>query len=86
MYPAKLRPFARKETEEMMQFRWTVAGGHKLPFEKDALDEVYRLSRGVPRNICKLANEALLHTMVARSKTVTQDFVSSAAKDAFEEA
>ena len=86
MYPAKLRPFARKETEDMMQFRWTVAGGHTLPFDTDALDEVHRLSRGVPRNICKLANEALLHTMVARSKTVTQDFVSSAAKDAFEEA
>lgn len=86
MSPARLRPFERKETEEMMQFRWTVAGGNKLPFDKDAIDEVYRLSRGVPRDICKLVNESLLHAMVAGSKTVTKDLISSAAKDAFEEA
>lgn len=85
MYPVKLRPFERKETEDMMQFRWTVAGGDKLPFDKEAIDEVHRLTRGVPRDICKLANEALLHSMVNGSKTVTKELIVSAAKDAFEE-
>jgi len=86
MYPARLRPFERKETEEMMEFRWNVAGGNKLPFEKRAIDEVHRLSRGVPRDICKLANEALLHSMVSKNKTVNKKIIVAAAADAFEEA
>ena len=60
MYMAKLHPFDLKQTEEMMQFRWTVAGGKKLPFEKEAIEEIYRLTGGKVRDICKLASEALL--------------------------
>lgn len=85
MYMAKLRPFDLRQTEKMMKFRWTVAGGRKFPFEKEALAEVYRLTRGIAREICKLANEALLRTVVEKHNVVNKETVIAAAADAFEE-
>ena len=85
MYMAKLQPFDLKQTEEMMKFRWNVAGGKKLPFEKQAIKEVYRLTGGIARDICKLANESLLLTVVEKKKVVDKDTVIGAAADAFEE-
>ena len=85
MYMAKLHPFDLQQTEEMMKFRWTVAGGKKLPFEKQAIEEIYRLTGGIAREICKLANESLLRTVVEKKKVVDKDTVIGAAADAFEE-
>ena len=85
MYMAKLHPFSLIQTHAMMSFRWTVAGGDKLPFEKAAIAEVYRLTGGIAREICKLASESLLRTVVAKRRKVTKDIVVSAATDAFEQ-
>ncbi len=85
MYMARLNPFDPKQTEEMMRFRWTVAGGKDFPFDKEAIAEVYRLTGGVARDICKLANESLLRTMVEKRNTVDKDIVLAAAADAFAE-
>ncbi len=68
MYVAKLQPFDAKRTKMMMQFRWTVAGGKKLPFDKGAIAEIHRLTGGIARDICKLANEALLRAVVNKRK------------------
>lgn len=84
MYMARLQPFDLTQTEAMLQFRWTVAGGKKLPFEREAITEIYRLTGGIARDICKLANEALLRTAVEKRKLVDKDTVASAAADAFE--
>ena len=85
MYMAKLQPFDLQQTEEMMKFRWTVAGGKKLPFEKQSIAEIYRLTGGIAREICKLANESLLLAVVEKKKVVDKDTVLSAAADAFKE-
>ena len=85
MYMAKLQAFDLKQTEEMMRFRWKVAGGDKLPFQQEAIVEIYRLSGGIARNICKIANEALLRTVVEKRKIVDKDTILASASDAFEE-
>jgi general secretion pathway protein A len=85
MYMAKLQPFDLKQTKEMMLFRWTVAGGKKFPFEKQAIKEIFRLTGGIARDICKLTNEALLRAVVEKKKIVDRDTVIAAASDAFEE-
>ena len=85
MYMAKLQPFDLQQTEEMMKFRWTVAGGKRLPFDKQSIAEIYRLTGGIARDICKLANESLLLTVVEKKKVVDKDTVLSAAADAFKE-
>jgi len=85
MYMARLQPFDLKQTEEMMKFRWRVAGGTSLPFQQDAIFEIYRLTGGIARNICKLASEALLRTVVEERKVVDKDTVIVSAREAFEE-
>jgi general secretion pathway protein A len=78
---AKLKPFNLNQTREMMQFRWTVAGGKELPFDNEAIEQVYRITEGVPRLIVKLANEALIRTAVEGKQLVTKDVVSHAASE-----
>ncbi len=81
MSVARLKPFDLKQTKEMLEFRWTVAGGKALPFSDDAIEEVFRLTNGVPRMIVKLANESLLRTAVQNKQKVTKETVSSASSE-----
>jgi general secretion pathway protein A len=78
---ARLAPLDANQTRQMMQFRWTVAGGKELPFSDEALSEVFRITQGVPRSIVKLANEALIKTVAASSKQVTKGAVIAAAAE-----
>jgi general secretion pathway protein A len=72
---AKLQPLGLKQTRDMMQFRWTVAGGKRLPFTDEAVAEIYRLTKGIPRSIVKVAHEALIRAAVNTSKVVDKDTV-----------
>lgn len=72
---ARLKPFDRAQTEDMLKFRWTVAGGSQFPFLSEAVDELFRLTEGIPRRIVQLANEALIKTAVDNQQTVTRDAV-----------
>lgn len=78
---AKLKPFDLDKTREMMQFRWTVAGGQALPFEDEALTTLYRITGGVPRAIVKLANEALIKTAVDNRRVIDKDTVIAASAE-----
>lgn len=78
---AKLKPLGLKQTKEMMQFRWTVAGGKRLPFGDEAIAEIYRISQGLPRLIVKLAHEALIRTAVNKGRHVDKDTVVAAWAD-----
>ncbi len=81
MSVAKLKPFDLEQTREMMQFRWTVAGGKKLPFDDDAIGEVFRITGGVPRLIVKLANEALIKAAVDGKKHVDRNAIVAASSE-----
>ena len=78
---ARLAPFERRQTEEMLKFRWHVAGGKGFPFAPEAVDEIYRLSKGVPRAIVKLANETLIKTAVDNRQVADRDAVSAASAE-----
>ncbi len=85
MYMANLKPFDFKQTKQMMQFRWTVAGGEQLPFTDEAISEIYRLTSGTARTICKLAHESLLRTVIENKREVTKEIILHAASEAFAE-
>lgn len=70
-----------EDTEKMVAFRWEVAGGNKHPFTTKALDDIYTLSRGLPREICKLCNESVIRAFVEKKKEVTPEMVEAAAKE-----
>jgi len=78
---AKLKPFDREQTRQMLEFRWQVAGGQKLPFDEEAVKEIYRYTLGVPRQIVKLANESLIRAAVAGIHEIDKDLVVAATID-----
>lgn len=75
---AKLKPLNLEQTKEMMQFRWTVSGGKQLPFSDEAIVEIFRITRGVPRSIVKVAHESLIRAAVDGTKHVDKDTILSA--------
>lgn len=75
---AKLKAFDQKQTEEMLNFRWHVAGGKKLPFDDEAIKEIFERTNGIPRSIVKLANESLIKTAVDNKKIVGREAVVAA--------
>ena len=61
------------ETEELIKYRWQVASrtpDNPLPFRREAIDQVFAYSRGLPREICKLCDLALLAAFADESRTI----------------
>jgi general secretion pathway protein A len=81
MSVARLKPFDLAQTREMMQFRWTISGGKGFPFDENAVYEIFRITKGVPRSIVKLANETLIKTAVDRKTLVDKETVIAAAAE-----
>jgi general secretion pathway protein A len=79
MYPAALAALNREDMEEMIRFRWTVAGGKTFPFTELALEELYRVTLGLPREVVKTCDLALLHAFSEqRSEVEAVDVVDAA--------
>jgi len=66
-----LSPLMKEDATAMMEHRWETAGGKlPLPFENDALELIYRATKGLPRDIIKVGNSALTHAYAHRQKNV----------------
>jgi general secretion pathway protein A len=83
MVPARLEPLDPSEVRQMIEFRWHVAGGTQVPYDELALNEIYRLTGGNPRDMCKLCDATLLRAFADRRATIDRDTVLAAAPDAF---
>ncbi len=82
MYPASLSAFNRKDTESLIQFRWFVAGGGNIiPFSTEAIDEIFRVTLGLPREIVKVCDLSLISAYSQRSKNVIPQNVQSAVNE-----
>lgn len=81
MYPSALSALTREEVEEVIRFRWKVAGAGKnsLPFQKDALDAIFEYSKGLPREVCKICDMALLAAFTQEKKVIDADAIRSVA-------
>lgn len=60
----------------MIDYRLSIAGRKEPLFESDAVATVYRLSKGVPREIIKLCRAALTMAAVNDLNTVPADVVA----------
>jgi general secretion pathway protein A len=66
-----LSPLTKEDALAMMEHRWKTAGGQlPLPFEKEALELIYRATKGLPRDIIKVSNSALTHAYASRLEKV----------------
>lgn len=80
-----LRPLDAQETEEYLLHRLWVAGssesGAPVRFDRSAVREVYRYSRGTPRLINVVCDKALLAGFVHRSNCINSRLVRLAIRD-----
>jgi len=78
---ASLENLSLDDSREMLEFRWTVAGGRDFPFTPDGLEAIYDYSAGVPRTQIILADNCLLAAFLKKKKQIDQNLVSQVTKD-----
>jgi general secretion pathway protein A len=78
---ASLETLSLSDSQEMLKFRWTVAGGKQFPFTPEAMASIYEHSAGVPRTQVILADNLLLAAFLSKEATIDQDLVTQVAKD-----
>lgn len=82
MYPASLSALNRSDTEELIKFRWYVAGGgNAIPFSTEVLDEIFKTTLGLPREIVKLCDLALISAFSKQHNRVELADITNAAKE-----
>jgi general secretion pathway protein A len=74
-----LTPLTREETGDYIVHRLKIAGVTREVFTKQAVSEIYKLSRGIPRLINTLSERALIGAYGANLPLIKKDIVSSAA-------
>jgi len=75
---AKLRPLSREESANYVQYRMTIAGAKKSPFDAAALDAIYEIARGNLRQTDNLALESLELAAAAKLQVVGAQHISAA--------
>jgi general secretion pathway protein A len=71
----RLGSFDRDATEAYVKHRLRLAGAQRMLFDADAVDAIHRLSRGIPRVINTLADNALFEAFIARRAVVDADLM-----------
>jgi len=74
-------PLASSEVEEYIRHRWLRAGGVRVPFSQDAMELIAAMSRGIPRLINSLCENALTIAIGEGSMTVEPSHVDAASAD-----
>lgn len=79
----ELPPLSQDDTNEMIAFRWHIAGNGKTshPFTEKALEAIYLASGGLPREINKLCDYALLSAFQYDQTSINADHIIDAAKE-----
>jgi general secretion pathway protein A len=77
-----LQPLSNKDVAEYIAHRWRVAGGEDpVPFTADAIANVAKWSKGIPRWINSICDNALVQAFADATRTVNADHVRMAARD-----
>ena len=77
----RLEPLTADATEAYIKHRLKLAGASRVPFTPEAVAAVHRFSRGTPRLINTLCDNALFEGFVARQPDVDEALVERMARD-----
>jgi type II secretory pathway predicted ATPase ExeA len=78
----RLLPLSRDEITEYLQYRLQAAGGPDLKlFTREAEDQIYHFSRGVPRLVNVVCDNALVIGYALGKKRIGADIIKEAAAD-----
>ncbi len=76
-----LTPLTFEDAVALIDFRWKVAGGDKHPFDPEALEAIFKYSKGLPRKISKLCDNALIRALSHEVKTVNKTIIEQVAQE-----
>jgi general secretion pathway protein A len=84
MFPLAMSALSIEEMQQMIEFRWMVAGGKKLPFvseDQEAYKTLYTYSKGLPRDAVKMCDEILRYLFVNKKSQVSAAEVEMIAQE-----
>ena len=76
-----LTSLTKDDAKSLVEFRFQIAGGKKLPFTEKAWEAIYRHSKGLPRRICKICDNALIRAYSAGKRSVDEDIINLVAEE-----
>jgi general secretion pathway protein A len=76
-----LSGLTRRDTDDLIRFRWSIAGGRELPFTDAALETIYRITKGSPRKLCKLCDNVLIAIALKGESSADESIVVGIARD-----
>ncbi|MBI2058957.1 MAG: AAA family ATPase [Nitrospirae bacterium] len=76
-----LRPFDDVTTRSYIVYRMTVAGSAQHPFTEEALDAIYHYTKGIPRLINNICDNALLEGYLRKMSNIDLDLIREIALD-----
>ena len=65
----------------LIDFRWKVAGGSNHPFDDGALEAIFKYSKGLPRKISKIADNALIRAMSSELLSINKEIIEQVASE-----
>lgn len=77
----RLKSFMPATTEEYVRHRLHIAGCDKEVFARDALDSIHLFSRGIPRLINTICDNAMLEGFLTKRSVIGRDIVEEVACD-----
>ena len=77
----RLEPLGEESTEAYVRHRMSLAGAPRVPFTPEALREVHRWSRGTPRLVNTLCDNALFEGFAAGAEEVDASLVERVARE-----
>ncbi len=77
----ELTPFSQKDTAQYILFRLQNAGGVGQLFTKKALDRIYEVTKGNPRMINIICDNALLNGYSADLHTIDKPIINECVKE-----
>ena len=76
-----LKPLTKKETYQYIQYRLKICGSQNHIFKKEAIEEIYNFSNGIPRKINILCDHALLTGYVKGKKKIDKSIIIECADE-----
>lgn len=76
-----LSSLTRDDINAIIDFRWKLAGGNAHPFTSSAIDAIFRYSKGSPRKLCKLCDNALIRAYSGELEAIEPATIESVADE-----
>ena len=79
-----MKALSEAETRQYIQHRLAVSGmTRSLPFDRDAIERIHQLSRGIPRRINLLCDRAMLGAYARGTHRIGREIIAKAAAEVF---